>query len=326
MMSSQDQQTYDDRFLIQYLLGALPRDEADRLDELCVADDELATRLIAVENDLVDAYVRGELPGEDHKHFQSFYLSSAKRREKVEFATALLEFEKKPIAVPAAESQPAQEVVVPAVTPRVKREGKPAVARKSSASRLTQWGFAFATAMLLCLGYLLVENLRLQRQMDEAQVQHSAADQRERQLQKQLNSERSANAESLKEIERLRQWQASPEEPKTVSLLLRPPTRGVAKLPTVSIPPETNLAILLLELESNEFPSYRASLEDPATGQILWSSGSLQVSSLGRKKVLTVSFPAHFLKQQNYLIALTGQPARGAPESIAHYPFRAVLK
>jgi len=325
-MSSQDQQTYDDRFLTQYLLGALPLDEAERLDELCVADDELATRLIAVENDLVDAYVRGELPGEDFKHFQSFYLSSAKRREKVEFATALLEFEKRSVAVPAADSQPGQEVVVGAVTLRVKHEGKPAVARKTSASRLTQWGFAFAAAMMLCAGYLLVENLRLRRQMDEAQLQHSAADQRERQLQKELNSERSANAESVKKIERLQQSQASAEEPKTVSLLLRPPTRGLAKLPTSSIPSGTDLAIVLLELESNEFPSYRASLEDPATGQNLWSSGSLQVWSLGRKKVVTVSFPAHLLKQQNYLIALTGQPARGAPESIANYPFRAVLK
>ena len=80
-MSSPDKQTYDDRLLTRYLLGALPDEEVERLDELCIVDEELATRLQALENDLVDAYVRGEVSGEDLGHLESFYLSSAKRRQ-----------------------------------------------------------------------------------------------------------------------------------------------------------------------------------------------------------------------------------------------------
>src|SRR5262249_22524789 len=102
MMSSPDKQTYDDRLLTRYLLGALPDEEVERLDELCIVDDELASRLQALENDLVDAYVRGEISGEDLGHFESFYLSSARRRQKAEFAAALLELEKSPAAVPVA--------------------------------------------------------------------------------------------------------------------------------------------------------------------------------------------------------------------------------
>src|SRR5262245_35879771 len=98
-MSSPDKQTYDDRLLTRYLLGALPDEEVERLDELCIVDEELATRLQALENDLVDAYVRGEVSGEDLGHLESFYLSSAKRRQKVEFAAALLELEKRTAAV-----------------------------------------------------------------------------------------------------------------------------------------------------------------------------------------------------------------------------------
>lgn len=322
-MSSQDRQTYDDRLLTQYLLGALPVDESERLDELCVADDELANRLNALENDLVDAYVRSELTGEDLDHFKAFYLSSAKRRQKVEFAAALIELEKRPVAAPAPSPVP-QEPAVPAF--RLKEESapapKPAVRRS-----MFGWGFAFVTAvMLFAAGYLLLENLRLRQQMDDAHAQRAAADQRAQQLQKELSDQRSANAESQKEIERLRQSQTNLEQLKTVSLLLPPPTRGAARLSTISVPAGTDLAVLLLTLESADFPAYRAVLKDPATGQVLWTSGSLAPASLGETKAVSISFPASLLKQQNYIVELTGLPSRGAPEAIGSYPFRAVLK
>ena len=80
-MSSQDKSAYDDQLLTRYLLGTLPAEEAERLDQLSIVDEELAARLSAVEYDLVDAYVRGEARGEDLARFESFYLSSAKRRE-----------------------------------------------------------------------------------------------------------------------------------------------------------------------------------------------------------------------------------------------------
>jgi hypothetical protein len=88
-VSKNRNRTFDDQFLTWYLLGALPAAVAQRLDELSIADDALAARLSAVENDLVDAYVRNELSGEELERFKSFYLSSAKRRQKVEFAAAL---------------------------------------------------------------------------------------------------------------------------------------------------------------------------------------------------------------------------------------------
>ena len=76
----------DDQCIIPYLLGA----PDERLDELAVADDDFGARLAAAENDLVDAYVRGELSPESRERFESFYLTSEERREKVRFAEAFL--------------------------------------------------------------------------------------------------------------------------------------------------------------------------------------------------------------------------------------------
>src|SRR5262249_22639875 len=81
----------DDSTLIRYLLGELPSDQAEPLDEQSIVDDAFVARLDAVEGDLVDAYVRNELSAQTLKRFQSFYLSSPRRVRRVEFARALVE-------------------------------------------------------------------------------------------------------------------------------------------------------------------------------------------------------------------------------------------
>ena len=80
-MASGEHQQYDEQLVTRYLLGSVPEAEAERLDELSFADEEFANRLAAVENDLVDAYVHGELAAEARDRFQSYYLSTSRRRE-----------------------------------------------------------------------------------------------------------------------------------------------------------------------------------------------------------------------------------------------------
>jgi len=75
--------------IVQYLLGALPEAETERLDQLSVADDEFADTLMAVEADLVDAYVAGSLAAEDSKRFLTHYLLTPRRRQKLDLAQAL---------------------------------------------------------------------------------------------------------------------------------------------------------------------------------------------------------------------------------------------
>jgi hypothetical protein len=162
--------------------------------------------------------------------------------------------------------------------------------------------------------------------MTDAQAQHDSADQRLRELENRLDQERSAKDEALRELERARESQWNLDQLKTVSLLLPPPMRGPGPVPTISLRPGTNLVVLVLPLESDDFPAYRARLRDPAANHVLWSSGQLTASLGGERKMVSLSFPASLLKQQNYIVELTGQPAHGAPELIASHLFRVVLK
>ena len=324
-MSSADKQEFDDQVLIRYLLGSLPEEEAERLDELSVADDAFAWRLSAAENDLVDAYVRGELSGDNLAQFKKSYLSSPKRLQKLEFAEALSSRDAK-TATAAAQAEPAR--TVPSPKPKEELSKGLSPWRWFSAPRLAfQWGFAAsALVMLLAASYLFLENTRLRKRTNEAQGRHAAFDQPEQELQRQLNDQRAANAEMAKELNRLRESQPNLDQLKTLSALLLPPTRGAGRIPTLFVSSGTDLVILLLALESDDFPNYRVGLKDPATNQTVWHSAKLVTEPSGANKTVSLSFPARLLKQQNYVLELSGVPPNGRAEFISGYPLRIVIR
>jgi len=300
---------HNDELLIRYLLGDLPAEQAEKLDELSVANDEFAWRLTGVENDLVDGFVRGELEGETLQKFQSVYLSLAKRLQKVEFAAGLLELEKR--------------AALQAASPK---RAKLSTGRWGwlGAISFQQWGFAAAAvALLLITAFLFTDNLRLRRQVDQAS---SNTNLHEQQLQQELDRQRAANAEMQGKLDHANSAGQDLSQLKTVSLLLPPPTRGVGPVQSVAVHPGTDLVVVLLTLESDDFPQYRVALKDPATQKELWHSPDLSASSAGGRKAVAISVPAKLLQQGHYLAELTGVRRNGATEPIGDYPFGVVLR
>jgi hypothetical protein len=131
--------------LIQYLLGSLSESESERFDALGVTHSEFADELSAAENELVDRYVLGRLTADELTRFQSHYLASPFRRDKVEFARTFQRY---------AEEHHRLERAQPAVA-------KAAAPGSGFFTWLEtfynpipsmRWGFALATAMLLAVG------------------------------------------------------------------------------------------------------------------------------------------------------------------------------
>lgn len=296
---------YDDALLTRYLLGNVSPEQAEKLDELSVADDEFAWRLTGVENDLVDGFVRGELRGESLNRFRSFYLSSAKRLQKVEFAAGFLSLKER------AASQFQEQA------PRTSHSWWRWI------SPFRQWSFAAAAlALLLVAGYLFTQNQRLRRQSDVADLNR----QHEQQLQQELDQQRASNAQLQHELDNSRGTTTILGQLNTVALLLPAPTRSVGPIENVSIHPGTDLLVLALSLESDDFPQYRISLKDPATRQEIWHSSTLVSSASAGHKTVTGGVPAKLLRQQRYLAQLIGIQRNGKAVPVADYPFSAVLR
>jgi hypothetical protein len=79
----------DETLLVQYLLGKLSEEKQAEVEDRAFADAGYRAALEAAEADLIDEYVRGELPAGDRRAFESLFLASPQRRSKVEFARAL---------------------------------------------------------------------------------------------------------------------------------------------------------------------------------------------------------------------------------------------
>ena len=320
------QQRVDDQTLRAYLFGQLAQDQTERLDELSVVDDEFAARLDTVESDLVDAYVREELSGETLAKFQTVYLSSARRRQKVAFAESLYSLGGKQL------SQAATNRVAPA---------KPAPASWFGIFAFPRLALAGGLAMLLAIAALLVDNLHLRNGMRQATVDRAALQQRESHLQAQLDNEHASNARTASELEQVRKSLAQVDNGTTakhaasqlsslsgsvMTFVLAPQLRGGTKMPLLSLSQGTTQVDFHLELETNDFPHYRVALKSLQDNKVLWHSSQLTAVTKGQSSALSTSVPAKFLQPQGYQLDLTGTPSGGEGELVASYVFRVVTK
>jgi hypothetical protein len=308
-MPASDKHDFDDTQLVQYLLGTLPAEESERLDELSVTDNDFAWRLRETENDLVDAYVRSELSGKTLEKFRTFYMSSAKRREKVAFAEELLRFQ----------ASAAKTVTLPS-------KKNSFFSHLFSPRRLVLQFAAAAFAMSLILGYLLFDNARLRYQIDDAHTQQSLLEQNKQELEKELGEQRAANANSQKGLDVGSKTKPDLDQLKILSLALPPPARGLSSDKTITVHPSADLVVLLLALESADFPQYRVTLKNPATNEVMWRSADLEVTSTDGKAGLAISFRVSLLKTQNYVAEVAGLSHGGKTQIIGDYPFHVVLK
>jgi hypothetical protein len=314
--------TDSNKTIIQYLLGALPGAETERLDELSFTSEEFAETLAATEKDLIDAYVQGELSGETLKRFEGRCLASPLLREKVEFAESLQIFGAREAARLAADETKAGwfAALSAYLTPRP----------------ILQWALVLvALALIVTASWLIVDNVRLRRQTTEAQTRRELQAQREQELLKQIEAQRSANSERDAELTRLREersrleqeleesrTKSSASDRSVLSFVLTPPLRGAGQITTQKVKPEIKQISARLELEAANYSAYRVELVNAAGNQVLWRSGKLKPQVSGEHKAIAVSFAAGLLQSQNYVLRVSGLNARGTFEIVGDYAFR----
>ncbi len=293
--------------MIRYLLGLLPDEEAERLDEASIADDQVAARLRLVEHDLVDAYVRGNLDGETLRRFESYYSSSPRRRENIVFARKFLKAVDRAAVDDDAHAQRTAALV--SFPPR---------------SRLVPVLAAAAAILLIACAFLTIQSLRLERGLRTAQQERAAQQELARDLERQLaeaHAAKSAAPAAPPQPERRNPATFSSTAP-AIALTLLPQTRAIGPVPALSLAPNADRVAFELRLESNDFTRYQVGLKDPASGAIGWRSDWMAPRTGDDHASITVVVPAGALKAQHYTFDVAGRRPDGRQEILGSYAFQ----
>jgi hypothetical protein len=265
-------------------------------------------RLMAIEDDLIDDYVCGDLSRQQRERFERHFLVSPERRERLALAEAL---------VATVSEQPAPVA-----------KTRPSAPWWESILDFFKFGnptlrFAMVTASLVTLVFYgtkeTLENNRLRQQNYQFQKVQEIAKQTAEQLQKDLATLRQQGAQREQELKSLL-------EPPTY--VLKPParTRGGTPRPTQDLLVARNAHWVELQLEFDQttaFKSYRAVLKPYAGGNEI----RLPARSTNKANVVVVTLPASIFAQmkeavQEYQLTLWGADTEEEFQTIERYAFR----
>lgn len=278
--------------MIRYLLGQLSDPEQAEVEACYLADDDCFAELLALEDELRDAYARGELSAGDRVAFEHRLLASPQQVGKQEFARTLRQYVMEPPLTAAH---------------RTGAGGKwKSWFRLVSARPRTVLIPVLSTSLVLLVAVVWWLSYQGRRQLATASSAHRAA----------------APGEAPGQAPAQRQTSGGTS---TIAFVLNP---GIVRGPEQAPPP---LALspgvsrirlkARLEADSPSYDSYRALLET-VDNQHIWSAGKLKAETPPSGKTVSIDLPSSLLQPGDYILTLRGVSSSGSLETVAEYSFR----
>ncbi|MGH9753062.1 MAG: hypothetical protein ACREA2_09775 [Blastocatellia bacterium] len=338
------QSAKEEPLMTRYLLGAATEDECVEVEERFLRHAEYLKQLRALECELIDDYVRGEMQAAERRSFERRALASPQGRQQVARARALQAHLDRVASEEIAayeERGPAPLIASPRESPWKKLR-----ARLFTPAPVLQYGMA-ATALLLLLGglWLLREESLSRQRIAELTVERDLARRNETNLQerlvaqrgegqqltsqlenekRRLAAERSRNAQMRQEMRRL-PAQSSPSpipEGDFVELALASGIeRNSGEPRKLSIPMSVRMVKLQLELDpSVNYRGYRVEL-NTAGGAQAWGQGGITAQQSDWGRFVTVIIPTRALQAGEYELILRGSTTERKGEVAGYYYF-----
>ena len=320
------QHTDNEALAKRYLLGLLSPEEGARFEQRYFADDSLFEEMETVEDQLIDAYVRGELNTSDRKQFESALMNSNRLAERVRFGHVLtkrLSVKDVPQPVPAPRPARWREFFAPFFTdPR----------------RL-----ATATMVLLVLvgaGVITSAWLRSREELRRLNAERAQLEQTQRTLSEKvrqleadasrLNSEvQTANGER----DRVNQELAKTEEelanvrrqsgtlPAIPATLFPGPSRSTGGEPDLTIPRKPSIVRLNLVLDNDQYPRYSVSVESPDR-RVVYAPKNLSAKGPPSQRSIALQLPSSKLTASEYAVTVSGLTPSGTYVPVFSYSLR----
>lgn len=312
---------------VRYLLGDFSEAEQTSAEERFFADENFSRLLDAAENDLIDEYVRGELTEKQRRNFESHFLISERRREKVRAAQILQNM------LFAAEKQ------VVAVQP--KNSFWQSLPNFFHVPNLIWAGSLAAIALFALVGVWLAtrtgdnqiaqisnlktENLNLKvnpQNQPPANVSWPPQNIENTNV-NQTPDKKLPSEKRVKSIEkRAEQKKPAVSAPTFAALILTPMTRS-SETPDFVLPRLTRfLRLQLINDDANDFIRYRVEIRNPNGVRIL----AHEIPAKINQKLVVLQIPAEKLTSGSHEIILTGSETVGGAFKIINFYNFSLLK
>lgn len=293
----------------RYLFGELIPAEQDEFERILFADESIADELDEFENDLVDAFVRDEMPATERARFSQAYLNSSSRIARVELARGIAS-KTMPVGI-----KPAVETVGFFDQVRGFFSGFGMAATGAAAALLITAGAIWYLSIQPVDDLAVtvpVENIisplpdiPTTGTNDEPQITPEKA-----------NGAKEANGSNA----RSNKNNSQAEPPRIFALTLFPSTRSSGSQ-TSSVPSGTGSVRLTIVHDNKEpFDRYRVVVKDGSGSVVATNTIRLTASSVERPVGVTI--PSGKLEHGKYEVALGGVRNDGGTEEIGFYSFR----
>lgn len=319
----------NETLIAQYLLGELPEEQQVEIEDRAFQDKEYLANITSVENDLIDEYVRDEMPETVRRKFEERFLASAERRKRVEFAKALTQvaseyafIDKGAVAPVSVSWRDSLDAFFRSLNPVAK--------------------FAMAAVVMLVLvggAWLVTETLRLRSRLTTLQAENQSRQNERQTLEQQVDQQRRRAEELTARLDQEKQQREQSEEslrklsetqnantpaPRSIiaSLTLLPGiSRGGGDKPSLVLAPEANLVRLQIGIDPEEqYKTYAVDLRSVA-GRQVWTRENLTARDRRGARSIGLTLPATALKPGEYELKLTGVTEGGATEDVGFYYF-----
>jgi hypothetical protein len=316
----------NEELISRYLLGELPEEQRVEIEDRAFSDKDYLASITAVENDLIDEYVSGELSAADRQRFEIRFFASAERRKRVEFA--------KTLRTVVSESHAPEKKPIHDAQGWSWRDSLYAfISGLNPAARL-----AFATAAILLIvgaAWLFTETWRLRRQVSQLQAEKQSGQslqqaldaerKRSEELNARLNQEkeqREQTDESLRQLTETTEATKPAPPPVFASLTLLPGlSRGGGQKPNLDLSNDVRLVRLQIGIDPEEqYKSFAVELRTVA-GRGVWNRENLAARTRRGTRAVGLTLPATVLKSGEYELRLRGLTEGGGSEDVGFYYF-----
>lgn len=317
----------------RFFLGEMSEEERGAFEETFVADEELFEQMRVAEDELIEAYVRGTLAPSEREKFERGFLTTERRRGRVEFTRSMLG---------KLAGQKAEAVAA------IKTDGA-AATNPSAWNSITNFfkapALAFGTAVALFVlvvsAWLLLRNPNrpeIARQAIPTPTVQKAQPGADDNSPSGENAYPRSNANARREVPDdnstpptaktetpNRNQNPVPRKPADgvvpVLALAAGAVRGAGATPVLNLPQGARGARLRLRLESQDYQIYHAEIVSPE-GARVFQSGNLRA----RNSTVSLFVPAGKLSPGDYLVKLSALNRQNEPESVADYALRVTRK